>query len=290
MIDWTSRPVKEVSRVVVAKHSSLGKKHLLAMPSDSGRDIQLLLEHQVATSESLWTLVDRDAEKIKAFKKLNILDSKQTTFIASPLSSAKLNKPVDFAWFDLCGNLTKLDMFWLRKFSFDMDADIWFTFSLKGGRGNFFFNNMTKLIPDKFPKIIDQISNQHQDDFSNADIKDFYRTPMIIQWLLLRNIFPSAASTHCYFYQDASPMALFHLSNFGEKKPASEVDVFINAFLSEDCLVQQILEAKSDKAANALREQITLFANQSSNPGRYKEKIKRLVAKGQQRLLQAVFD
>ena len=145
--DPSMRPVKEISRHVVAKTSGKNKKHLLVMPGSTGRDIEILRHYGVATPQSKWTIVERESKyrrmlrERKLFKNYaNVLDHEDHY---NTLSSLEIKErfgktiPYDFAWFDLLGNLGLNDIFWLKD-SFPAnypELDLFFTFRF-AARGN----------------------------------------------------------------------------------------------------------------------------------------------------------
>lgn len=145
--DPTQRPIKEISRHVVAKAAKKNKKHLLVFPGSTGRDIELLRHYKVATSKSKWTLVEKESNPRRLLKERglfknyrNVLNH-ETNFNA--LRNAEISEKFgslvkyDFAWFDLCGNLGLNDINWLKD-SFPADfsnLDLFFTFGY-AARGN----------------------------------------------------------------------------------------------------------------------------------------------------------
>lgn len=289
-IDWTLRPVKEQSRVVVAKQSATRKNHLLAMPSDCGLDVRHLIEKGVSHPQSSWTIIDGCPKKIDSFRKLQILDGYKVRYHSSKFAKIKRLDPVDFAWFDLCGNLTKDDMMWFREeFRFMASADIWFTLALGGTRGNSFFHRLSGEIPKLFSPLIKGLIDTYHPEFA-ANKKADYTLPVVIRWKLLEFLFPTAGKIKCYFYNDTQPMGLFHLSEFGVDRPETDIDGFIGSFLDETCLVHQIVGVRSSKKAQEHQHRINLLASYSQNPEKYKAKIKKLVEKENQKLLNIVFE
>ena len=61
--DWNKRPMKDLTRHIVAKQSAKNKKHLLVLPGSTARDTDILKYYGVGTDDSLWTLVEKDDEE-----------------------------------------------------------------------------------------------------------------------------------------------------------------------------------------------------------------------------------
>lgn len=151
--DPQQRPIKEISRHVVAKASKKNKKHLLVFPGSIGRDIELLRHYKVATPKSKWTLVEKDSKPQRLLKERGLFKNTRNVLDHEDHFNALRNKDIsekfgslvkyDFAWFDLCGNLGLNDINWLKD-SFPADfpnLDLFFTFGY-ASRGN----RTTKII------------------------------------------------------------------------------------------------------------------------------------------------
>jgi len=145
--DPTHRPIKEISRHVVAKASKKDKKHLLVLPGSTGRDIELLRHYKVANSKSKWTIIEKESKYRRMLRERSIFKNYRNVLnIERPFNDIKSDEiskkfgsviRYDFAWFDLLGNLGMNDINWLKD-SFPMDypnLDLFFTFKYSA-RGN----------------------------------------------------------------------------------------------------------------------------------------------------------
>jgi superfamily II DNA or RNA helicase len=144
----TSRPVKEITRHIVAQalvDRKQKKKRLLAFPGSTGRDIEILKYYGGVDIYADWYLVERDAEILSYFsdqsyqKRLFDLHDERVHYINKAFAQVEeINLPLDFAWLDFYGNLTWGDLANLSEVSgipmVDVkgrppDADFFFTFS-----------------------------------------------------------------------------------------------------------------------------------------------------------------
>jgi len=243
--DWSPehRPIKELSRHQIATASSKNKHHLLVLPSTTGRDIQILKHYQVPTSKASWLIIERNIEYFHQFKENSLrlqLFSNRETIEYHPASFntylSKQTDPFDFAWFDLVGNLTYTDLFWLRDtFKFTNSADLFFTFAFRArtARDNL-INNLKKFIQDIGPKGLARklgVEDYYLNDFrqlrAGENRKIISRSKamdlaIIAHWQLFKYAFPyKTFDLHCYVYHDIpesgenpQEMLLYHLSNF----------------------------------------------------------------------------
>lgn len=271
-ISWEVRPFKERARKKVAEKAKPGKTHLLVMPSSSGRDVKLLLEHGVPSKSARWTVVERNADKLSAFKERGFLeDFTKVDYCRKALHKVVLDDPVDFAWFDLCGNLTKNDLKWLETLCYKADSDLFFTLTLAGGRGNLLFNELKKLLPKEFPEAFSALVESHKNKIIEAQIDTKFVTTLITQLVLLKSCFSGNIS--CSFYQDTVPMALFHIQN---PKPASkeEINIFVKDFINDEHLIQQSLKG-SEIHIHRFAKKVKMVAKTTKDDGKFTSTIKK---------------
>jgi len=144
---WDQRPIKEISRHVVAKACGKNKKHLLVLPGSTGRDIELLRHYKVATAKSKWTLVEKESKYRRMLRERGLFKNQRNVLDHDSHFNAITNDEItdkfgslvryDFAWFDLLGNLGMNDIYWLKD-TFPADfskLDLFFTFRY-AARGN----------------------------------------------------------------------------------------------------------------------------------------------------------
>jgi len=279
------RPIKEISRHVVAKASKKNKKHLMVFPASTGRDIELLRHYKVGNTKSKWTLVEKETKYRNLLKQRglfknnkNILDHEE---LLHALRSSDIKEKFgsvikyDFAWFDLFGNLGLSDIFWLKD-SFPADfanLDLFFTFKFSA-RGNKTSLVIRDTLWDWHP------AEMHETRLSIRPTKKLQRQKtqmagvnydpralsrgrlmdqsMAAHWQTFKYIFSGHTfDTKAWVYndEDHSEMLLYHLNNF---KPSSEdyafadkihiiIDVFSKYNGNTDAQIAEYTELSKSK-------------------------------------------
>ena len=281
---WTEyRPFKEKSREVVAQNCQKGKKKILVMPGDLGHDVELLIQHQVPAPDCHWIVVERDSKILKAFQRRKLLKRFQTTYYNQELATIPQEDGIELAWFDLCGNLTIVDIRWLLDFSLSSQTELFFTFLLMG-RSNTVYNYLKETLPQTFQPEIKKLVTTN---FIASAIEPRYRLPILTQWLLLCYIFPPARSG-CYFYKDTTPMCLYHLQNFEVKSGQTPINDYIHQLLnaSEDEIAETILASCNDGELLQAKQHLNFLSKTKKDPKQFKKEVKNKVILMQNRMLQ----
>ena len=206
--EWSPelRPYKEWTRHIVAQEiaDKPKKKSLLILPSSTGRDIDILKYYNVTEPNATWVWVERDeriAEYFQAMAKETQLFSPQERVLPHKdslhtLQLRGLNLPLDFAWFDLVGNITWPDLsYFLHYFRFDeenlADVDLFFTFAARGAwRGGTSFGSSTPL----FKLIVNSLL-----DLGNLSKKFEIEDLVKDEYQKLRNLTPKVLTEDCDF-------------------------------------------------------------------------------------------
>lgn len=271
-INWSisDRPYKNEARKVVASSCKKNKASLLVMPGDKGIDIQLLLKHGVPSKNCHWHIIERNKEVHRRFVKLKLpLKNKNTTHYTQELSTITELPVMDFAWFDLCGNLTKADALWVKKLKIVPELDLFFTFT-NNNRGNKFFADCKEALFLDFPDAMRKVVRSFDDAPLSVDSKLF--PSIATQWQLLRYLFPKS-NISCYVYRDESPMMLYHMHSFTDFRPLHFAGNIFDTLLglkrySADEVIDIVLSAKNESQLTKAKEALNSYIKQEGSQTR----------------------
>lgn len=238
---WDKRPIKDLTRHIIASHTAKEKKHLLVMPGSTGRDIELLNYYGVPRSRSYWTVVERDRDQFTLLKSKNVFSPTDKIIPhLENLNTLKISNskvPIDFAWFDLLGNLTFKDIYWLRDtLRIHKDLDLFFTFSL-ARRGkqethpvsilhNTLWNKEWDFqamgLAVKNIKATDELK-QGYDRKSNTRSLAMDRSIVTHQQLFNTLFNGWDFDLNCWAYDDTTTFLLYHLKRFRKSKTVTKL-------------------------------------------------------------------
>lgn len=157
--------------------------------------------------------------------------SEGTTYHQGYFNRLEVTEAFDFAWFDLLGNLTYDDVYWLRdSFRFEPSSDLFFTFSGKGRSAtNSLFNIMRRSLRDsQLVKALGLSSWLENATKKLVRVNPTSRSPsmdhtILTHWLMFQYVFNwYDFDIQCLVYNDinmktgsaGSEMLLYHLNNF----------------------------------------------------------------------------
>jgi len=285
---WDKRPAKDLTRHLVAANTAKRKKHLLVMPGSTGRDVELLKYYGVPAKRSKWTVVERDRHEFNLFKTKNIFSSKDKvrTHLENFNTLKIKDKSIDFAWFDLLGNLTFRDIYWLRDtLPIHKNLDLFFTFNLSR-RGKKEKHPISILHNTLWDWDFEEMEDIRQSLSPTKELKRSYDRKsktrslamdrsIITHQQLFNTLFNGwDFNLECWVYDDTTTFMLYHLSGFNKSKTVNnlmgQVDLILEMAESYnaghgDSEISKSLDISEDRVYQWRR------LNELPGPDKYKE-------------------
>lgn len=225
-MNWSinERPLKDSARDFVAKSSKKYKKCVFDMPGSTGKCLEHLINNNVITKDTQIVLCERDKNEYGKFLSKNVIpkDFKEPTWHLGEFNSFFSDHVFDFAWFDLCGNLTNFDFQWFEyEFKITPELDLFFTFSNRP-RGNEFFLICRELLTSDVDKELNRTIMTHGKMFGYL-FKDY-------NFKLSNFSYKDDCSQHL--------MNVYHLSNFSYSSHKEEYfdkfEQILNTFVPQE--------------------------------------------------------
>lgn len=256
MPSWSDRPQKNIARDK-ALNVSGPKSSVIFLPGYDCCDVKQAITSGLIDKKSNVVLVEKDLkvyDKIRSYiddewiKGWNLPKLHRGT-----IAELKLNQKIDYAFFDLCGNLCRVDDEWCQKVLLNSlldGADLSFTFSLQT-RGNDYIRTKLKTFKPETKEDIAQ--------FATMLVSKKMRDRIIDYRLYFKDLFKDFSFKNDFYpYKDGKThMILCNLRNLkrnDKKEKANDSKTMAHMFLNAVSPVQKSAYTKALNKLLALRE------------------------------------